>query len=437
MEDLAVSVDEKRGMPRRAFVKSIAKGAAAVAFGLRAVASSRETMADISDASQGGDEERLWRVVKSQFMYEPGLIYMNNGTLGVCPRPVFNVVVEAMAYQEQNPSHHYQWGLGEVREKAAKLVGASKSEIALIRNVTEGMSLVAAGLPLEKGDEVLTTNHEHPGGLGCWQYMAWKKGIVLKELAIANPPESADEVLDRFDRAITRRTKAISVSHIFFTTGLLFPVKRLCKLAHDKGLFVVLDSAHVPGMLHVDVHDIGCDFFAANGHKWLLGPKAAGFLYVRKEIQDRVLPLVTNRASGYDRERAGKLDAIGTFDVPTKIGMGAAIDFHRTIGLDRVEARCVGLMRTMKEKLAQIPGVRIYTPIGPEMSSALVGFSVKKIPNHQLKKRLYDRHHIEVKLSPDGKGRNLNSIRVSAHIYNTPEEVDQLVGAIEELAKTG
>ena len=190
MEDLAVSVDEKRGMPRRAFVKSIAKGAAAVAFGLRAVASSRETMADISDASQGGDEERLWRVVKSQFMYEPGLIYMNNGTLGVCPRPVFNAVVEAMAYQEQNPSGHYQWGLGEVREKVAKIIGASKSEIVHTRNVTEGMSLVAAGLPLEKGDEVLTTNHEHPGGLGCWQVYGLEEGDCAQG---ASDWESAEE----------------------------------------------------------------------------------------------------------------------------------------------------------------------------------------------------------------------------------------------------
>ena len=154
--------------------------------------------------------------------------------------------------------------------------------------------------------------------------MAWKKGIVLKELPIANPPESPDEVLDLFDRAITRRTKVVSVSHIFFTTGLLFPVKPLCTLAHDRGIFVVLDSAHVPGMLHVDVRDIGCDFFAGNGHKWLLGPKTAGFLYVRKEVQDRVLPLITNWASGYDVGSAGKLDAIGTFDVPVKIGMNSA-----------------------------------------------------------------------------------------------------------------
>lgn len=435
MED-KVSADKERGMPRRAFVKNLAKGAAAAAFGLRALTSSRKTLADIAEASQWeGDEERFWRLVRSQFMYERGLIYMNNGTLGVCPQPVFNAVVEAMAYQEQNPSHHYQWGLGEVREKAAKLIGALKSEIVHTRNVTEGMNLVAAGLPLEKGDEVLTTNHEHPGGLGCWQYMAWKKGVVLKELPIANPPENPEEVLDLFDRAITRRTKVISVSHIFFTTGLLFPVKRLCTLAHDKGLFVVLDAAHVPGMLHVDVHDIGCDFFAGNGHKWLLGPKTAGFLYVRKEVQDRVLPLITNRASGYDGEGIGKLDSIGTFDVSLKIGMGAAMDFHQTIGLERVQARCFGLMRSMKEKLSKISGVRIYTPMDPEMSSALVTFSVKNIPHNQLKKMLYDRYHIEVKLNPDGKGRELNSIRVSTHIYNTPEEVDQFVGAIEELAK--
>lgn len=437
VEDLAVSAEKKGGMPRRAFVKNIAKGAAVAAFGLRAITSSRESMADIANAGQWEDEERFWRLVKSQFMYERGLIYMNNGTLGVCPRPVFNAVVEAMAYQEQNPSGHYQWGLEEVREKAAGLVGASKGEIALIRNVTEGMNLVAVGLPLKKGDEVLTTNHEHPGGLGCWQYMAWKKGVVLKELPIPNPPESTDEVLDLFVRAISRRTKVISVSHIFFTTGLLFPVKQLCKLAHDKGIFVVLDAAHVPGMLHVDVHDIGCDFFAGNGHKWLLGPKTAGFLYVRREVQDQVQPLITNWASGYDGEGAGRLDAIGTFDVPIKIGMGAAIDFHQTIGLDRVEARCLGLMRSMKERLAKIPGVRIYTPMDPEMSSALVGFSVKNIPHHPLKKMLYDRYHIEVKLTPDGQGRELNSIRVSTHIYNTPEEVDPLVGAIEELAKEG
>ena len=360
---------------------------------------------------------------------------MNNGTLGGLPRPVVGAVVQAILLQESNPSLHYSWGIGEVREKTAALLNAPVNEVALCRNATEGMNILASGLQLQPGDEVMTTNHEHPGGLGCWQYLAAEKGISLKQLTIPTPPDSKQQLLDIFDRAITKRTRVISVSMITFTTGLLLPVKDLCRLAHDRGLLVIVDGAQVPGMLAVTMHDIDCDGFASSAHKWLLAPKTNGILYVNERVQERMRPPVTDRSSGYGDRSIDKFVSFGTLDIPIKIGLGAAIDFHNEIGPNRVEARCRALMTSLRKNVADIPGVRIWTPSAPDLSApGLIAISIDGVNNSDLQRIFRERYHIEVRVVSDAPDRQLNAIRVSTYIYNLPDEIDTFAGAIREIA---
>jgi cysteine desulfurase/selenocysteine lyase len=381
------------------------------------------------------DSERYWRLVKDHFSFEPGLIYMNNGTLGGLPRSVVGAVVQAILLQESNPSLHHVWGIGEVREKVAALLNVPVDDVALCRNTTEGMNILASGLQLQPGDEVLTTNHEHPGGLGCWQYLAAEKGIALKQLVIPTPPQSKTQLLDIFDRAVTKKTRVISVSMVTFTTGLLFPLKDLCRFAHDRGVLVIIDGAQAPGMLCVDLSDIDCDGFASSAHKWLLAPKTNGILYVNERIQERMRPLGTDRASGYGERSIDKLVSFGTLDIPNKIGLGAAIDFYNAIGPDRVEARCRHLMTSLREKVEGIPGVRIWTPSDPELSApGLIALSVDGVHNSDLHRILRERYHIETRVVSDTSGRLLNAVRVSTHIYNLPAEIETFAGAIEGIA---
>ncbi len=232
------------------------------------------------DESVAADDEHFWSVVRSQFPLTRDYIYLNNGTMGPSPYVVLETVKRAM--ESINISAEYG-GWEVARPRLAKFVNVDEAEISLTHNVTEGINVVAWGLPLNRGDEVIMTTHEHAGNALPWLNRARYDGIVIKTL---KPAMTADENLNRINHLITKRTRAIAIPHITCTVGQVFPAKAIAKLGHDKGLWVFFDGAHGPGMLDLDLKDIGCDFYATCCHKWMLGPKGTGFLYVRKEALD-------------------------------------------------------------------------------------------------------------------------------------------------------
>lgn len=429
-------MDKINSLSRRGFIKSMGAGAALLAFwGREALAESNSlSPAKLSSLSASSDieEEKFWNVVRTQMMLKKDIIYLNNGGYGATPRMVFDSLVKDYRLLGENPRELdiLVKKMDEVRKKVADFLGASEDEIALTRNTTEGMSIVAAGIPLKRGDEVLITHHEHPGGQQPWLLRAARDGIELREVEIPSPPESPEQILNLINDAISKKTKVISVSHVTCTTGLILPVKRLCQLARDKGVLTVLDGAHPMGMFVFDLHDIDPDFFASSPHKWLDAPFGNGTLYVRKDKIEMLWPF--HGSGGWDGKTALRFEAIGTRSWPVTCALGKAIDFQLAIGRDRIEKRGRELATHFKKKVKEIPGVQLYTSMDPRMSCSVSSISIGELKFSDVYRYLMEKYNIIARPVEE-----VNAVRVSTHFYNTKEEVDACLNAVKDIAEKG
>lgn len=422
---------------RRSFLRtlSVTPGAAAALVGAAGGRAQASLDAVRQASASAASEAEFWRTIRGEFLIGPGLAFMNNGTLGPTPTPVFYTLVDAYYRIACDPSatDRHSARADEIRAKAAAFVGADPDEIALTRNTTEGMSFIANGLDLKAGDEVLLTFHEHPGGLQPWKLKARRVGIEVKQLPFPIPLTRGSDVVEMFARAITPRTRVISISHCTYPTGTFMPVKALCDLAHAKGILVAVDGAHPLGMMRLDLHDLGCDFYATSPHKWLDAPDGTGLLYVKREVQDRLWPTVAT--TGWDDEKGGarRFDRLSQRGWPQVLAVGAAMDFQNAIGRDRIEARARALTARLRARLQELPGVRIHTSDAPELCCALTGFAFGTYKNKDVVTTLRQRHNIVVRSTEF----DLNTVRVSTHYYNTEDEVDRLIEGLEDILKRG
>ncbi|HXX00335.1 MAG TPA: aminotransferase class V-fold PLP-dependent enzyme, partial [Candidatus Acidoferrales bacterium] len=234
------------------------------------------------------DEDAFWAAMRRQFLIPEDEVYLNNGTVGSSPAPVLRAIFDGYTTTErmdqEDPEDYPIWGYAawnEFRDPLAAFVGCNHDEIALLRNATEANSYIANGVDMKAGDEVLMTDQEHPGGEHPWNLKAKRYGIVVRKVTLPRPVKDAAQVLNLFNDAIAPRTRVLFFSHITTFSGVVLPAKELCALARSKGIMSAVDGAHVPGMMRLNVHDLGCDMYSSSPHKWLFAPKGSGFLYVR------------------------------------------------------------------------------------------------------------------------------------------------------------
>lgn len=381
------------------------------------------------------DDEEFWTVVRTQFPLKTDPLFLNNGTMGPSPYVVIDAVRTEMEEVDRNGRYG---GWDEVRPKIAKFINAAPGEISITHNVTDGINVVASGIPLKRGDEVILTNHEHAGNAIPWLARARRDGIVVKAVSLG---ATAAETLNRINDAITSRTRVIAVPHVVCTTGQVLPGKEISKLGHDKGLWVMLDAAHTPGLMPMDVKDLGCDFLATCGHKWMMGPKGTGFLYVRNEAMEILEPVWVGGGvdAGWDvrtgalsfRKDAHRFD-FGSQSAALYVGLGAAIDFLYHIGMKNVEHRGRSLAALLRSELLTLGDrVNILTPSEPASHASVLGFRLKNYPYDKLQQYLLEKHRIVTRMVPEN---GINCNRVSTHIYNNPAEVHRLVEAIRSVA---
>lgn len=420
---------------RRSFIRTFAGGAlgGALLYGFPEHARAKYIISN--DETVPPDDEHFWTVVREQFPLKREPIFLNNGTMGPSPYVVIDAVKSEMEDVERNARYG---GWDTVRPKVAKFINAHDDEISLTHNVTEGIDVVACGLPLKRGDEVILTNHEHAGNAVPWLARARRDGIVVKVLSLGS---TAAETLNRLNALITQRTRVIAVPHITCTIGQVLPAKEISKLGHDKGLWVFFDGAHTLGMMPLDVKAIDCDFFATCGHKWMMGPKGTGFLYVRKEMQEVLEPYWAGALSdaGWDlqkgtldyRKDAHKYD-FGTQNAALYVGLGAAIDFLYHIGMENISSRNRALAMHLRNGLKELGDkVEILTPEEEGGFGAVVGFRLKTVPYDKLQQYLIDKHKIITRMVPED---GINCNRISTHIYNNHDEVNKVVEAIKSAA---
>jgi isopenicillin-N epimerase len=433
------SEKEMQGLSRRDFAKLVIGGSALSIYTLSqlnaAVYQSITSLNEkyIRDESPDGV---YWDALSKHFLFQDGLIMMNNGTVGPTPKPVFNTLMKTFKIQATNPFDFYNYfpqKKEEIRTKLARFINASPEEVVMTRNTTEGMNFTANGLDLKQGDEVLISNLEHPGGLHPWKLKEKRFGIVVKEVPLGVPPKSVDEIVGAFKKAITPKTKVISISHTVYITGLIAPIKELSKLAHENGILLAVDSAHGLGMLKLDMKELGADFFASSPYKWLGAPTGIGLFYVGKEAQEKLWPTIAS--SGWDRyESAKKYETLGQRPDPLMFALGEAIDFQNVIGRDRIERRVKALATYLKKELSKISGVRLHTSDDLYLSGGLTAFSIKGIEAEKIVNYLREKYNIVIRTI--GRERdNTRGVRVSTHIFVSFKHIDMVIEGIKHLVK--
>jgi len=360
------------------------------------------------------------------YLFTPGLVYLQTGSLGPTPRPVLERTIDAWKELELDPVR-IGYGPDEVamdgvRAQAAAFLGCKPEEMVLTRSTTDGMNWVAQGLSLGSGDHILTTDQEHPGGRVCWDYVARRYGAVIDVVVIPPGENDAGAIADRFARQITPRTRVLSFSHLLTSTGLRMPVAEIATLARARGCIVVVDGAQAAGGVAVDVKALGCHVYATSGHKWLLGPKGTGLLYLSEELGRAVDPIALQ--SG----RAAYSESSGVTNIPGVIGLGAAIAYHLDPGIAAIESHNLALRNRLYEALKGVPRIRVVSsPPGPLASPMLSYVLPDRVDALTLHNAFRERHNVVVKVVPTNW---FNGHRISTHLFNTESDVDALVAAL-------
>ncbi|HSJ08317.1 MAG TPA: aminotransferase class V-fold PLP-dependent enzyme [Longimicrobiales bacterium] len=364
----------------------------------------------------------FWDIVRAAYLIPEDRIYLNVATLGPQPRVVVDAVIEHTRRVAMTYPPGVRWD--ELKERTGAFLNGDPDGFVYPRNTTEAMNFVANGLELGAGDEVITTMHEHIGGLCCWQLIAKRRGVALRQLELPVPATSADELVEVFRRALSPRTRVVSVSHVLFTNGTVMPVAEIAALCRERGIICVVDGAHPPGMMRVDLREIDADFYASSPHKWLCAPQGSGLLYMREEWRTRLWPTI---ASGdWDNEALGaqRLNHLGSLDESRLAGLDAALRFQQSIGIDRVEQRVRELRHHLIDGLAALPRVRVMSPADDALGAGMVSFRVDGVESLALQSRLAQAANVRTRvISEYGYGW----MRLSPHIYNTAAELDRVV----------
>ncbi|HUI10423.1 MAG TPA: aminotransferase class V-fold PLP-dependent enzyme [Bacteroidota bacterium] len=388
----------------------------------------------------GPDEgDRFWEFVRDQFPLERERAYLNTGGLGASPWAVIDAVRQKTDELEKIcETGHDDELLNGIKKDAGALLGCDAEELAFTRNTTEGINIVANGLPLRRGDEVILTTQEHVANAFTWLELAKREGIVLR-LFIPSTA-SDDENIERLSRCMTKRTRLISIPHALTTTGTLLPVARIARLAAEKGVWFFVDGAQTAGMVPFNLHEIGCDAYATSGHKWLMGPKETGLLYVRKGMLDTIAAKFTGAYSGgeFDLERgtvslnpSAQRYEYGTVSVPLRVGLGAAIAFVRSIGIERIWQHDRALADGLVDGIASIPGVQLVSPAAPAMRTAMVTIQHRSVRYDALQEHL-ETYRLRTRAVTEG---GLAALRISFHVYNTPAELGRVLDGLRTVTK--
>ncbi len=374
------------------------------------------------------DREKYWaRIRNDQFLLPGWRAFLNNGSLGVAPRPVLNAVAQFLERSAALMIEEYpRWGyetLDEHRAEVAGFLGCAKDELALTHNATEAMSIIAGGLDLKPGDEVLITDQEHPSGRCCWQMRQQRHGVPLREVALPLPPKSPGQLADILVSAIGPRTRVLSFSGITSPTGLILPVREICDAARAKGILTVVDGAHMNGQIPLRLSELGCDYYAGSPHKWLFAPAGCGILWMREELIGRHWPAVVTGRWDDPAAKAARFMMVGTNNRAVFEGLIAGVRFARQIGPERIYARIHELARLIRRKAARYPYLELLTPEDERMYGSMVTIVFKDrdpAPLHELCRKK--------KIWTTGAKR----LRLSAHIHTRPSDIDLFFDTMEE-----
>ncbi|MBQ39709.1 MAG: hypothetical protein CME04_25265 [Gemmatimonadaceae bacterium] len=423
-------------MFRREFFRNAVRAIGAAAT-LTAAARVGASTLKIPESGQVNPRDRhFWRQVREQFPLTRRRTYLNTGGLGASPQVSIDALQAKMeALEEISEVGHTHDLWQEIKSSAGCLLGCEAEELAYTRNTTEGSNIVCNGLPLRAGDEVITTTHEHVGNTLDWIARQRRDGIVVKTFTPSMV--SAQQNVDRIEALLTPRTRVLSLSHVTCATGQILPMKAIGELAAAKNLWYFVDGAQSAGMMPVDVRSWGCHAYATSGHKWLLGPKGTGLLYVSREAQQVIEPRFVGAYSGggeWDMITTGEFTfgdtaqryEYGTVNVPLFVGLGASMDLLHSIGIDNVWQHNHAMGAALKDGLNEL-GAHVLSPQHADEHSSIITFKIDRMPYQELQSFLGREHKLRTRGIYEG---GLNGLRISLHLYNDFDDVDRVLAGV-------
>jgi isopenicillin-N epimerase len=388
-----------------------------------------------------------WSDVRSQILLDPSVANLNTGSFGPLPRMVFERVTALRRRLAEEPMNFLLREapplLWEARRRLAEYIGGDPYRLVFTANVTASVNMVASALRLAAPGEILLTDHEYGAMHWCWERAAQRQGLTLRTFPLPLMARTPAEIVDAFRNALSDRTRLMFFSHVLSPTGLILPAREICAEARRRGVLTVIDGAHGPGMIPLDIASIGCDYYGANCHKWLLAPTGAGFLAYGPGAEERLQPLQVSWGWHYDRSGPDEPDEFGstarlrayefegTRDPCPWLAVPTAIDFQAGLGWDRLRSRIQQLTSYVRQRLGQELGLAPATPSHPDLHGTMVAFRLRDgVDPVALRRHLWEGHRVEAPVieRPDGP-----LIRVSTHFYNTEDEVDRLAKALGEI----
>jgi isopenicillin-N epimerase len=375
-----------------------------------------------------------------QFLLDPNIVFLNHGSYGATPRPVFEAYQSWQRRLERQPvlflGREFNSLIKEARQVLGDYLNVNAEDLVFIPNATHGANIIAHSILLQPGDEILTTDHEYGACDYAWEFNCAKLGVSYIRQPIPIPVGSEAEVAKQFLMGVTPRTRAVYFSHITSPTALRLPVREICCQAREMGLLTIVDAAHSPGQIPVDLEDLGADIVFGNCHKWMLAPKGSAFLYMRPEVQRLVEPLVVSWGYHPTQEMSTGsrfLDILqwtGTRDPSAALSVPAAIQFMQDHDWEAVQVRCHRLLRQALERIGELTGLASLVPLDSDLYGQMGVARLPVLEPAVLKSRLYDEYNIEV---PVIEWQDKILIRISVQAYNDQSDIDALLQALNAL----
>jgi len=415
-------------MNKREFVKTL--GGASIGLMFSPTVLARYMAMPHTELAQ---DEAFWGTIRGKYKLTPEYINLENGYYSMQAEPVLEAFLSHVRSINVQASRYMRTRQFDdklrIRTRLAKMAGVSPEELIITRNTTESLDTVISGYDWKPGDEAVMAAQDYGAMLDMFKLQARRHGTVNRVVSLPLDPQSDDELVQLYANAITPKTRLVMVGHMVNITGHILPVRKICDMAHARGVDVMCDGAHAFGQLVFRIPDLGCDYYGASLHKWLGTPLGAGMLYVRQDKIAGLWPIYADESMADTDIR--KLNHTGTHPVHTDLGIDDAINFHEELGAERKEARLRYLQRYWTDRVRGVPNILLNPPSDPKRSCAIANVGLSGMKPGDLAKTLFDRYKVFTVAIDTA---NVQGVRVTPQLFTTPKELDVLVRALKELA---
>jgi len=419
-------------MKKRQFIKDVLLTSIAAPIGLTGLAQSFKDK-ELVPALDLAKDEDFWTSIRNQYILKPDYINLENGYYNFLPQPLLNKFIEHIKEVNLQGSYYMRTVQFEnkknIAARLAGIAGCLPEELVITRNTTESLDLVIGGLDWKAGDEAIMALQDYGAMLDMFEQVQNRYGVVNIKLSVPNHPKNDEEIVQLYASAITPKTKVILVSHMINISGHILPIRKICDMAHAKGVQVIVDGAHAFAHVKFRIDELNCDYYAAALHKWLSTPLGAGMLYIKKNNVKNLWPLLADGEK--DMNKINRLNHIGTHPVHTDLTINDSIDYFEMIGAERKEARMRFLQNYWTSKVRNNPKILLNTPADPARSCGIANVGVEGITPADLATRLMKEFKI---FTVAIDYANIRGCRITPNLYTTTTELDIFVNALNKLS---